>query len=88
MGSGYAENRAAAAAALEQGKPGVVWRRLIADQETPVGAAAKLIVSGREGLNPGERIRVVGEDHSLAGASGTPGAAAEPLASRETKTQK
>ena len=73
MGSGYAENRAAAAAALEQGNPGVVWRRLIADQETPVGAAAKLIVPGRgdyllESVQGGEvrgRYSLLGLDPDL-----------------------
>ena len=73
MGSGYAENRAAAAAALEQGKPGVIWRRLIADQETPVGAAAKLIVPGRgdyllESVQGGEvrgRYSLLGLDPDL-----------------------
>ena len=38
-----AENRNAAAEALAQGKPALIWRRLIADTETPVGAAVKLI---------------------------------------------
>ena len=73
MGSGYAENRAAAAAALKQGKPGVIWRRLIADQETPVGAAAKLIVPGRgdyllESVQGGEvrgRYSLLGLDPDL-----------------------
>ena len=42
-----AENREAAAEALIQGKPALIWRRLIADSETPVGAAVKLIEPGR-----------------------------------------
>ena len=73
MGSGHAENRAAAAAALTAGNPGVIWRRLIADQETPVGAAAKLIVPGRgdyllESVQGGEvrgRYSLLGLDPDL-----------------------
>lgn len=73
MGSGQAENRAAAAAALTAGSPGVIWRRLIADQETPVGAAAKLIVPGRgdyllESVQGGEvrgRYSLLGLDPDL-----------------------
>ena len=41
------ENREAAAAALTAGKPALIWRRMIADTETPVGAAVKLIEPGR-----------------------------------------
>ena len=73
MGSGHAENRAGAAAALTAGNPGVIWRRLIADQETPVGAAAKLIVPGRgdyllESVQGGEvrgRYSLLGLDPDL-----------------------
>ncbi|MGB7655176.1 MAG: chorismate-binding protein [Novosphingobium sp.] len=73
MSSGQAENRAAAAAALSAGSPGVIWRRLIADQETPVGAAAKLIVPGRgdyllESVQGGEvrgRYSLLGLDPDL-----------------------
>lgn len=73
MGSGFAENRAAALAVLNEGRPGVVWRRLIADQETPVGAAAKLIVPGRgdyllESVQGGEvrgRYSLLGLDPDL-----------------------
>ena len=43
MGDVTVENREAAARALGEGRPALVWRRLIADTETPVGAAAKLI---------------------------------------------
>ena len=43
----FPENHDAAAAALAQGKPALVWRRLIADTETPVGAGVKLIEPGR-----------------------------------------
>ena len=45
--SPFPENWDAAAAALAQGQPALVWRRLIADTETPVGAGVKLIEPGR-----------------------------------------
>ena len=38
---------AAAAAALADGRPALVWRRQIADMDTPVSAAARLIEPGR-----------------------------------------
>ena len=41
------ENSDGAAAALAQGRPALVWRRLVADTETPVGAGVKLIAPGR-----------------------------------------
>ena len=41
------DNAAAALAALELGRPALVWRRLIVDTETPVGAALKLMREGR-----------------------------------------
>ena len=41
------ENHEAARAALKAGRPALVWRRLIADTETPVGAGLKLIEPGR-----------------------------------------
>ena len=41
------ENRKAAAEALKAGMPALVWRRVIADTETAVGAAVKLIETGR-----------------------------------------
>jgi anthranilate synthase component 1 len=41
------DNAAAAAALLAAGKPALVWRRIIADSDTPVGAARRLIVPGR-----------------------------------------
>ena len=73
MGSGQAENRAAAATALAAGQPGVIWRRLIADNETPVGAAAKLMAEGRgdyllESVQGGEvrgRYSLLGLDPDL-----------------------
>ena len=40
-------NAAAAATQLAAGANALVWKRVIADTETPVGAACKLIVAGR-----------------------------------------
>jgi len=40
-------SHASARAALEQGRSALVWQRLIADTETPVSAALKLIEPGR-----------------------------------------
>jgi len=45
--SHYPDNWAAAHALLSSGKPALVWRRTIADTETPVGAAVKLFEKGR-----------------------------------------
>nr|WP_100866477.1 chorismate-binding protein [Novosphingobium kunmingense] len=67
------ENSEAARAALEDGRSSLVWRRLIADSETPVGAAAKLIVEGRgdfllESVQGGEvrgRYSMLGLDPDL-----------------------
>ncbi|MGE3691801.1 MAG: anthranilate synthase component I family protein, partial [Novosphingobium sp.] len=67
------ENWEAAAALLQQGKPALVWRQLIADAETPVGAAAKLIEPGRgdfllESVEGGEvrgRYSLLGLDPDL-----------------------
>ena len=67
------ENWNAAAAALAQGRPALVWRQLIADTETPVGAAAKLMVDGRgdfllESVQGGEvrgRYSLLGLDPDL-----------------------
>ena len=41
------ENAAKAQEALAEGQPALVWRKLVADTETPVGAALKLIEPGR-----------------------------------------
>ena len=41
------ENATGALNALQAGQPALVWRRLIADTETPVGAALKLMHEGR-----------------------------------------
>ncbi|WEK48379.1 MAG: anthranilate synthase component I [Candidatus Andeanibacterium colombiense] len=47
MSGALPEGAEAARAALTQGRPALVWRKLVADTETPVGAATKLIVPGR-----------------------------------------
>jgi anthranilate synthase component I len=67
------ENRAAALKALAAGQPALVWRRLVADCETPVGAAVKLIEDGRgdfllESVQGGEvrgRYSLLGLDPDL-----------------------
>jgi anthranilate synthase component 1 len=67
------ENGAAAASALAQGRPALVWRKLIADTETPVGAALKLMEPGRgdfllESVEGGEvrgRYSLLGIDPDL-----------------------
>ena len=67
------ENAAAAIAALNQGRPALVWRRIIADSDTPVGAARRLIVPGRgdfllESVEGGEvrgRYSLLGLDPDL-----------------------
>ena len=41
------ENAESARIALASGRPALVWRRLVADTETPVGAALKLMEEGR-----------------------------------------
>ncbi len=43
----FLSNADTARALIDAGKPALVWRKVIADTETPVGAAAKLIVPGR-----------------------------------------
>src|ERR1700712_2313285 len=47
MSTARPENWYNATTALGQGRPALIWRKLIADTETPVGAATKLIVPGR-----------------------------------------
>lgn len=67
------EGRAAALEALAQGRGAVVWQRLIADIETPVSAALKLIQPGRgdwvlESVESGEtrgRYSLIGLDPDL-----------------------
>jgi len=71
--SSRAENSGAAAAAIAEGKPALVWRKLIADTETPVGAALKLMEPGRgdfllESVEGGEvrgRYSLLGLDPDL-----------------------
>ncbi len=68
-----AENADAAETALAQGRATLVWRRLIADTETPVGAGVKLIEPGRgdfllESVEGGEvrgRYSLLGLDPDL-----------------------
>ena len=67
------ENHDEALAALAAGRPSLVWRRLIADTETPVGAALKLFEPGRgdfllESVEGGEvrgRYSLLGIDSDL-----------------------
>jgi anthranilate synthase component I len=67
------QNREAAAAALAMGKPALIWRKLVADCETPVGAALKLIEDSRgdfllESVEGGEvrgRYSMLGLDPDL-----------------------
>ncbi len=67
------ENSAAARLALAAGRPALVWRKVIADAETPVGAAAKLIQPERgdfllESVEGGEvrgRYSLLGLDPDL-----------------------
>ncbi|WP_088310849.1 anthranilate synthase component I family protein [Novosphingobium sp. B 225] len=72
IGAGL-ENGEAARVALAAGRSGIVWRRLIADTESPVGAALKLIEPGRgdfllESVQGGEvrgRYSLLGLDPDL-----------------------
>lgn len=67
------ENAAEAITALESGAPALVWRRLVCDTETPVGAALKLITPERgdfllESVEGGEvrgRYSLLGLDPDL-----------------------
>ena len=67
------ENEAPARAALAAGRNALVWRKVVADTETPVGAAVKLIVPGRgdfllESVEGGEvrgRYSLLGLDPDL-----------------------
>ncbi|MDA0819695.1 MAG: anthranilate synthase component I [Proteobacteria bacterium] len=67
------ENSAAAKLSLAAGRPGLVWRKVIADAETPVGAAAKLMQPKRgdfllESVEGGEvrgRYSLLGLDPDL-----------------------
>lgn len=67
------DNARAARDALAAGKPALVWRKVVADTETPVGAALKLIEPGRgdfllESVEGGEvrgRYSMIGLDPDL-----------------------
>lgn len=67
------EGRARAQEALAKGRPALVWRRLVADMVTPVGAAVQLIEEGRgdfllESVEGGEvrgRYSLLGLDPDL-----------------------
>ena len=67
------ENAAKAAADLAIGKPALVWRKVVADCDTPVGAARRLMVGGRgdfllESVEGGEvrgRYSLLGLDPDL-----------------------
>ena len=69
----FPEGRARALEALEQGLPALVWRKLVADTVTPVGAAMRLIEEGRgdfllESVEGGEargRYSLLGLDPDL-----------------------
>ncbi|WP_419180072.1 anthranilate synthase component I family protein [Erythrobacter oryzae] len=71
--AGLPENAPAAIASLAAGRPSLVWRRIIADSDTPVGAARRLIVPGRgdfllESVEGGEvrgRYSLLGLDPDL-----------------------
>lgn len=66
-------DRRSALEQLAQGKPALVWRKLVADTETPVGAALKLFEDGRgdfllESVEGGEtrgRYSLIGLDPDL-----------------------
>ncbi len=67
------ENADAAATALAEGRPALVWRKVVADSDTPVGAARRLITPGRgdfllESVEGGEvrgRYSLLGLDPDL-----------------------
>ena len=71
--SALPENHEAALSQLSAGKPALVWRKLIVDTETPVGAALKLMKPGRgdfllESVQGGEvrgRYSLLGIDPDL-----------------------
>jgi anthranilate synthase component 1 len=73
MSGALPENWEPAEAQLRAGKPALIWRRLVADCETPVGAALKLIEPGRgdfllESVQGGEvrgRYSLLGLDPDL-----------------------
>ncbi|MBX7526861.1 anthranilate synthase component I [Qipengyuania vesicularis] len=67
------EGRARALQALDEGRPALVWRKLVADTVTPVGAALRMIEEGRgdfllESVEGGEvrgRYSLLGLDPDL-----------------------
>jgi anthranilate synthase component 1 len=71
--AGLPDNAEAAIAALAEGRAALVWRRIIADSDTPVGAARRLMVPGRgdfllESVEGGEvrgRYSLLGLDPDL-----------------------
>jgi anthranilate synthase component 1 len=71
--AGLPENAVAAAEVLAMGRPALVWRWIIADSDTPVGAARRLIEPGRgdfllESVEGGEvrgRYSLLGLDPDL-----------------------
>ena len=73
MSSTRPENWTAASVALASGRSSLIWRKLVADTETPVGAAVKLIEEGRgdfllESVEGGEvrgRYSLLGLDPDL-----------------------
>lgn len=73
VAAGLPENAAAAIKALAEGRAALVWRRIIADSDTPVGAARRLMVPGRgdfllESVEGGEvrgRYSLLGLDPDL-----------------------
>ncbi|MFC3096431.1 anthranilate synthase component I [Alteraurantiacibacter palmitatis] len=73
MSAARPENAANARAALAAGRHALIWRKLVADTETPVGAALKLIEPGRgdfllESVEGGEvrgRYSLLGLDPDL-----------------------
>ena len=73
MSTALPENAQEATRLLAQGQPALVWRRLVADTETPVGAALKLMQPGRgdfllESVEGGEvrgRYSLLGLDPDL-----------------------
>ncbi|HIQ17156.1 MAG TPA: anthranilate synthase component I [Novosphingobium capsulatum] len=81
------ENSSAARAALAAGKPALVWRKLIADSETPISAARKLIVPERgdfllESVQGGEvrgRYSLLGLDPDLVFRATGPKAEINPV---------
>ena len=81
MSGDIPQQRLTAAQALDQGRPALVWRRLVSDTETPVGAALKLFEPGRgdfllESVEGGEtrgRYSLLGLDPDLVFRAGPNG---------------